>query len=159
RRGLELLLALPESDTRAAQELPIQIALGLVHMATRGYASVEAAEAYARARDICEQINDTDRLMGVLIGLRAVNQVQGKSLAARDCAAQCLDVARRNGARIFSVQAHATLAHTLCVMGCFADARSHLVEALAGYDPIDCLSHRAILGLDPQSMCLGIAGW
>jgi predicted ATPase len=159
RRGLELLLTLPESDTRAAQELPIQIALGLVHMATRGYASVEAAEAYARARDICEQINDTDHLMGVLIGLRHVNQVQGKCLAARGYGAQCLDVARHKGDRIFSVQANANLAHTLCVMGSFAEARSHLVEALAGYDPIDCLSHRAISSLDPQSFCLGIAGW
>jgi predicted ATPase len=44
-------------------------------------------------------------------------------------------------------------------MGSFADARSHLVEALAGYDPVDCLSHRAVSGLDPQSFCLGIAGW
>jgi class 3 adenylate cyclase/predicted ATPase len=159
RRGLQLLLTLPESDARAAQELPIQIALGLIHMATRGVASVEAAEAYARARDICEQINDTDHLMGVLIGLRHVNQVQGKCLAARSYGAQCLDVAQRKGDRIFSVQANANLAHTLCGMGSFADARSHLVKALAGYDPNDCLSHRAISGLDPQSFCLGIAGW
>ena len=159
RRGLELLLTLPESDNRAAQELPIQIALGLIHMATRGYASVEAAQAYERARDICEQINDTDHLMGVLIGLRHVNQVQGKSVAAKSCVAQCLDIAQRKGDRIFSVQANTNLAHTLCVMGSFADARSHLVEALAGYDPIDSLSHRAISGLDPQSFCLGIAGW
>jgi tetratricopeptide (TPR) repeat protein len=159
RRGLELLLTLPESDTRAAQELPIQIALGLIHMATRGVASVEAAEAYARARDICEQLNDVDHLMGVLIGLRHVSQVQGKCLAARGYGAQCLDLAQRKGDRIFSVQANANLAHTLCIMGSFADARSHLVEALAGYDPIDCLSHRAISGLDPQSFCKGVAGW
>jgi class 3 adenylate cyclase len=155
----ELLLTLPESETRAARELPIQIALGLIYMATSGPASVDAAEAYARARDICEQINDKDHLMGVLIGLRHVNQVQGKSLAARSYGAQCLDVAQRKGDRIFSVQENANLAHTLCIMGSFADARSHLVEALAGYDPIDCLSHRAISGLDPQSFCLGIAGW
>src|SRR6516162_6851882 len=90
RRGLELLPTLPESEGRAAKELPIQIALGVTHMATRGYASVEAAEAYSRARDICEQINDTDRLLGVLIGLRHLNQVQGRCVATRDCGSQCL---------------------------------------------------------------------
>jgi predicted ATPase len=154
-----LLLTLPESDTRAAKELPIQIALGLIHMATRGYASVEAEVAYARARDICEQIDDADHLMGVLIGLRHLNQVQGKCLAARGYGSQCLDIAQRKGDRIYSVQANANLAHTLCIMGSFADARSHVAEALAGYDPADYLSHRAISGLDPQSFCLGVAGW
>jgi predicted ATPase len=159
RRGLELLPTLPESDARAAKELPIQIALGVTHMATRGYASVEAAEAYTRARDLCVQINDTDRLMGVLIGLRHVNQVQGKCVAARDCGSQCLDIARRKGDRIFTVQANANLAHTLCIMASFVDARSRVTEALAEYDPTDYLSHRAVSGLDPESFCLGIAGW
>jgi class 3 adenylate cyclase len=159
RRALELLLTLPESDGRAAKELPIQIALGAIQQATRGAASVEMAKAYARARDICEQINDSDHLMGVLIGLRHSSQVQGRCLAARDYGSQCLDIARRKGDRIFTVQANANLAHTLCSMGSFGDARSRIAEALAEYDPDDYLSHRAISGIDPQSFCLGIAGW
>jgi class 3 adenylate cyclase len=113
RRGLELLATLPESDARAAKELPIQIALGVTHMATRGYASVEAAEAYTRARDLCVQINDTDRLMGVLIGLRHVNQVQGRCVAAKDCGSQCLEIARCKENGIFVVQSNANLAHAV----------------------------------------------
>jgi tetratricopeptide (TPR) repeat protein len=159
RRGLELLATLPESEARAAKELPIQIALGVIQQATRGAASVEMAEAFARARDICEQINDTDRLMGVLIGLRHSNQVRGRCLAAKDYGSQCLDIARRKGNRIFTVQANANLAHTLCSMGSFGDARVRIAEALAEYDPNDYLSHRAVSGIDPQSFCLGIAGW
>ena len=85
-------------------------------MATRGYASVEAAEAHTRARGICKEINDIDRLLGVLIRLRHVNQVQGRCDAGRDSGSQCLDIARRKGNRIFIVQAN-DLAHTLCIMG------------------------------------------
>jgi class 3 adenylate cyclase/predicted ATPase len=158
-RGLELLPSLPDSNGRAAKELPIQIALGVIHMATSGVASVEAAEAYTRAREICEQINDTDHLMGILIGLRHSNQVQGRCLAARDYSSQCLHIARRKGDRIFAVQANANLAHTLCIMGSFVDARSAIAESLAEYDQNDYLSHRAVSGLDPESFCLGIAGW
>jgi predicted ATPase len=123
RRGLELLPSLPDSEARAAKELPIQIALGVIHMATSGYASVEAVEAYARAKDLCEQINDTDRLMGILIGLRLSNQVQGKCLAARGYGFQCLDIARRKRDRIFTVQANANLAHTLCIIRTVAYCR------------------------------------
>ena len=85
-------------------------------MATRSYASVEAAEAHTRARGICKEINDINRLLGVLIGLRHVNQVQGRCDAGRDSGSQCLDIARRKGNRIFIVQAN-DLAHTLCIMG------------------------------------------
>jgi class 3 adenylate cyclase/tetratricopeptide (TPR) repeat protein len=159
RRGLELLPSLPDSSARAAKELPIQTSLGVIHLATSGVASVEAAEAYARARDICEQINDTDQLMGILIGLRHSNQVQGRCLYARDYASRCLDIARRKGNRIFAVQANANLAHTLCIMGSFVDARSRIAEALAEYDQNDYLAHRAVSGIDPASFCLGIAGW
>jgi predicted ATPase len=145
RRGLELLASLSESDARAAKELPIQIALGVIQQATRGAASIETAEAYARAKDICEQINDTDHLMGVLIGLRNSNQVQGRCLAARDYGSQCLDIARRKGDRIFTVQANTGLAHTLCSMGSFAEARSRIAEALG---PVRKLSNRLLIELD-----------
>ena len=43
--------------------------------------------------------------------------------------------------------------------GSFGDARARIAEALAEYDPNDYLSHRAVSGLNPQTFCLGVAGW
>ena len=68
-KGLELLKTLPDTPKRAQQELSLQIALGAVLIATKGYASPEARQAYARAREFCEQIGDTPQLFPVLFGL------------------------------------------------------------------------------------------
>ena len=83
-KGLELIPALPEPKACAATELTIQNALGQIHMATKGYGSAEAEAAYTRASELCAQIDDSDQLKRVLTGLRMVNQVQGKFLAAKE---------------------------------------------------------------------------
>jgi len=69
-KGLELIPALSDLKARTAKELTIQTALGQLYMATKGYGSAEAEAAYARASDLCEQIDDRDQFMRVLIGLR-----------------------------------------------------------------------------------------
>ena len=52
-RGLELLATLPETPTRAQQELDLQIALGPALIATKGLAAPEVEQTYARARALC----------------------------------------------------------------------------------------------------------
>jgi predicted ATPase len=57
--GLELLKTVPDTPDRSQQELRLQLALGTPLIATKGYASPVARQAYARARELCEQIGDT----------------------------------------------------------------------------------------------------
>ena len=38
-------------------------------MATKGYAAPEAAQAYTRARELCQQVEETPQLFSVLRGL------------------------------------------------------------------------------------------
>ena len=57
--GLELLKTVPDTPDRSQQELSLQLALGAVLVATKGFASPEARQAYARARELCEQMEDT----------------------------------------------------------------------------------------------------
>jgi len=52
-----------------------------------------------------------------------------------------------------------TISRTRFVSWVFGDARARIAEALAEYDPNDYLSHRAVSGLNPQTFCLGVAGW
>jgi predicted ATPase/class 3 adenylate cyclase len=158
-KGLELIPALPEPGARAAKELTIQNALGQIHMATKGYGSAEAEAAYTRASELCTQIDDSDQLKRVLTGLRMVNQVQGRFLAAKDYAARVLELAQRERDLVFTSQAHAHLGHTSCYMGRFAEARANLAGALAAYDPNDHLVHLSIAGLDPRIMSLSTMGW
>src|SRR5215470_10233676 len=66
RRGLDLLKSLPETVERTQSELSLQVILGVSLMATRGYASAEVEQAYARARELCQQIGETPQLFPVL---------------------------------------------------------------------------------------------
>jgi class 3 adenylate cyclase len=65
-RGLEVLRTLPETVERARQELALQVALAGPLIASKGYAATEAAAAASRARELCEQLGDADRLPQVL---------------------------------------------------------------------------------------------
>ena len=51
-RAVELVKTLPETQERDELELPLQSALGQALFVTEGFASVEAEQAYVRARDL-----------------------------------------------------------------------------------------------------------
>jgi predicted ATPase len=68
-RGLALLATLPDTPARAQQELDLQITLGPALSATKGYAAPDVERAYTRARELCQQMEDTPQLFPVLWGL------------------------------------------------------------------------------------------
>jgi len=60
-RGLSTLAGLPEGPARDRREIELQLAKGVSLIITRGFSSAEAAEAQARARDLCEKTGDADQ--------------------------------------------------------------------------------------------------
>src|SRR5207249_7449274 len=68
-QGLELLATLPDTPERAQQELVMQTILGPALLVTKGQASLEVLHAYARAREICQQVGEPPQLFQVLRGL------------------------------------------------------------------------------------------
>jgi predicted ATPase len=67
--GLAVLKTLPDTSHRARQELDLQIALGQALIATKGQAAAEVGLAYSRARELCQQVEETALLFRVLYGL------------------------------------------------------------------------------------------
>jgi predicted ATPase len=65
-KGLEVLGRLPDTPARTQQELQLQVALGTPLMASKGYSAPEVGHAYARARELCQQLGDTPQLFPVL---------------------------------------------------------------------------------------------
>ena len=65
-KGLEVLLALPDTTERAQRELDVQIALGQAFTATKGQAALEVGHTYSRARDLCRQVEDSAALPGAV---------------------------------------------------------------------------------------------
>lgn len=64
--ALHLLKALPASPERDRQELELQLNLGPPLTALKGWAPPEMAEAYERAQELCQNINDHSQLVPAL---------------------------------------------------------------------------------------------
>ena len=86
RRGLELLLKLPDTAERAEQELCLQLTLGVPLVATEGYAAPEVGHVYLRARELCQQLGETPDISEVLWGLRSFHALRAELGTAREIA-------------------------------------------------------------------------
>src|SRR5438105_3209274 len=68
-RGLELLQTLLETPERLQQEVDLLITLGVSLRASQGSAAPEVGQTYTRARQLCQPLEDPQRLIPVLCGL------------------------------------------------------------------------------------------
>jgi predicted ATPase len=78
RQALALLAPLPQTSERLAQELSLQVELGLTLSATQGYTIPEVERAYARARELCQHVEDQTQLVRALRGLMLYYQLCGQ---------------------------------------------------------------------------------
>ncbi len=158
-KALELLNLLSDTPARAGQELTLQIALGAVLMATKGYTAPDARQAYARARELCEQMEDTPQLFPVLFGLFLVYLGAGEHKTAHGLAAQMLSLAHRQYASTFLLLAHRALGQVLYYLGEPAAAREHMGQGIALYDPQKHNPHASGVTTDSGVVCRGFAAW
>jgi serine/threonine protein kinase/predicted ATPase len=154
RRGLDLLRALPETPIRARQELMLLLALGVSLVATRGFASPDVEQTYARARALCEQEGDISTLVAVLYGLWNVSLVRCDFPTCEALAAQVFALAHDQADSIFLHVAHNVLQQPLFHRGEFTAARRHQQEGFALYDPSRHRTLTAVYGEDPGVGCL-----
>ena len=87
-KGLEVLMTLPDTLERARQELDVQVTLGPVLMAVKGQSSPDTERAYARARELCQQVGETPQLFPVLHGLWRFYMVRAEFQTTRELAEQ-----------------------------------------------------------------------
>ena len=152
-RGLELLKTLPPTPERAAEELKLQITLGVPIGIIKGYASVEGQAVYERARELCEQVGDTQQLYQVLWALWRLHHVRAEFQQARKLGEELLLLAQRNQNRDFLLQARHSLWTTLMLLGEFAVSKEHLDEGLEIYDPQLHHSHKFLYGGHDPGAC------
>jgi predicted ATPase len=153
-RGLELLKALPDTPERAAEELKLQITLGVPLGIIKGYASSEVKAVYERARELCEQVGETQQLCPVLWALWRFHHVRAEFQRAYELGEELLHLAERNDNRDFLLQAHHALWTTLILLGEFTLAKEHLDHGMAIYDFEQHRSHAFLYGgHDPGACC------
>jgi class 3 adenylate cyclase/predicted ATPase len=142
QKGLDQLALLPDSSERQRQELKFRIALGAVLRLVKGQAAPESGRAYARARELWEQLGSPSEFLQVPYGLSRYHAYRGELDLALRLDEDLLRLSRQRSDSAELVLGHLSAGRTLVFIGRFASSRLHLEEALALYDPT---SHHSLV--------------
>jgi predicted ATPase len=167
-KGLDQLALLPDDLERQRLKLEFWSALGAVLLAVKGFAAPETGHAYARARELWEQLGSPSEFLQVAFGQSLYHAARGELDLAQRLDEDLLRLSSQRDDSAGLVLGHHSSGRNLMFAGRFASSRSHLEEALALYDPT---SHRALVhqvGFHPQAVpqaylgivlfCLGFPG-
>jgi predicted ATPase len=158
QKALDQLALLPDDHERRRQELELHIALGAVLQAVKGFGAPETGHAYARARELWEQLGSPSEFFEVPYGQSVYHTNRGEFDLAQRLDEDLLRLSRQRNDAAGLVLGHASSGRTLMVTGKFALSRSHLAKTLALYDPV---SHRSLahqIGIYPQVVSQGFLG-
>ncbi|HSR34011.1 MAG TPA: AAA family ATPase [Anaerolineae bacterium] len=134
-RGLELLMALPDSLERAQQELALQLALGTAWQGTKGTPAPEVEKAYTRARELCQQTGEMSQLCRVVGQLAMVYYVRAEHQRARELGEEAISLAQRAKDPLLVALGHWYLGVILFGLGEYTAARTHLEQMISFYEP------------------------
>jgi DNA-binding SARP family transcriptional activator/predicted ATPase len=151
--ALALLKTLPDTPTQVSTELSLQIALGDVLLATKGFPAPEVEQAFNRARELCSKVGETPQLFPILHGLYRYYLLSAEIQAMRELGEQIMHLTRQQEDVSLLLPAELTLGQTSYVEGEFAAAQSHFDQGSACYDPERRQDHIALFGQDAMVTC------
>ena len=149
-----MLQTLPETRERTQQELALQISLGSVFVVTKGYTSEEVGQTYARARELCLQLDDTAQLFPfwqASVCFMASEPSTGWPMSWRT---NCLQLAQQTQDSAHLLTAHYALGQILLWLGEVSEAQQHLRKGIELYDAAQHHALAARYGEDPGVVCL-----
>jgi class 3 adenylate cyclase/predicted ATPase len=158
RRGLEVVARLP-LEIRDQHELNLQLALGKGLLATEGYAAPRTGATFARARELCEALNQPPQLVSVWHGQWTHALLRAELTAARRSATELLERGRARNDAIWTLVGHRCCGITHFPLGEFGVARDYLERGLELFDPAQRAVYSAVTIDDPQVVMLTYLSW
>lgn len=146
-KGLEALMALPESRERDQQELALCIDLGKSLTTTKGWAGPEAEAVYVRAWELCQRTGHTSQLVSVLWGYSQVYIVRADFIQHREVGARSFSLAHQRSDAMLLMVSHWLTGTNLFHTGDYLTSWRHLEQAHRLYDPQRRPTH-VTLGVD-----------
>ena len=153
-----MLTTLPETQEWVQHELGLQITLGAALSATRGYGAPEVETAYTRAYELSQHVGDALQMLPVLWGLWYFAAGRTEYARAQALGEHLWQMGQRLQDAILRLEGHTALGVTLLFLGEVAQARWHLEQSVALYDP----QHRALAflyGIDYGLLGHVCLGW
>jgi predicted ATPase len=158
-RALVLLRQLPETTERAQQELALHMTLGPALIATKGHATPEVEETYARARLLCQQVPDSPQLPQTLVGLWLLHIGYGEHQAAQEIGRDLFRLAQRLDDPASLLHAHGTLGITAFYLGDMIASHAHLEHGITLCDRLESSTLALNSLFDFAVVCrIGVAG-
>ena len=167
--GLKLTQALPQPADRSRRQLDFLLKLGAILTLTRGMQSAEVEDAYRRASEIGESLEDNSAVYKAKWGLWLNANIRRNTAKARDRAGELVTLAQRSGDGDLLLEAYhcqwstaffrgdvaAALDNSRIGMGTYDMARHrHLGPDFGGHDPGVCAcvvcGHARQLSGDPH---------
>ena len=133
RAGLALVPHLADG-VREGLELALLSTIGPALIATTGFGSSLVGAAYARARQLCELMQDRPEFFPSLWGSWVYHLVSGQLATSRHIADQMLELGQRTDDPAMLVEAHWTLGNSLFWLGELAAADEQLALTPRYYD-------------------------
>jgi DNA-binding SARP family transcriptional activator/tetratricopeptide (TPR) repeat protein len=152
-RALTLLVSLPESAERDRQELSLQAALGAPLVALEGYNTRRVIAVYTRILELSDRLGQPSDPRA-LRGLALARILQGEYRATAALGQQLLQLAEVGRDQVLLVEGHYAQGVAAFWQGEFAQAQTHLEQALAHITPDQHQTHISLYAQDPRPVCL-----
>ncbi|MGY3610937.1 MULTISPECIES: ATP-binding protein [unclassified Bradyrhizobium] len=134
RTALELLGSLPKNPEQQSRERSLQLALAGALTAAKGWASPEAGEAYARARELCRDALEGAHVATAWAGSYSFLHNRAEIRAGHELARELLVLSARRDDNGTTLIAHRNMGISLLFRAEFSHALHHLRQALSFYD-------------------------
>jgi class 3 adenylate cyclase/predicted ATPase len=150
QKGLDQLALLTDTPERQRWELELRSALGAVLQAVEGFAAPETGHAYARARELWEQLGSPSDYLHVPYGQSRYHMNRGEFDLALRLGQDLLRLSSQRDDSVGLVLGHYAAGHNLMFVGKLAASRTHLEEVIALCNPISQRSLVRQAGDDPR---------
>jgi class 3 adenylate cyclase/predicted ATPase len=148
RKGLNLISGLPDGVRRQEHELALQIGLGQALFATQGWAAPGVGDAYARARQLCDELDRPHKLLPILYGQWIHQAMRADLDRAQRIAGEMRQLGDVQDDSVARVMGCWSSGFTCLHLGDFAVARAHLERGLALFDPIQRPQYAELTPID-----------
>lgn len=157
-KALTLLARLPKSPQRQSSELSLQLALAGAVTAAKGWASPQAGEAYARARELCREAPEGAQLARALAGAHSFLHNRAEIRAAHQLADESAVLSEHRNDSDVKLITHRCLGVSLMFRAEYNRALHHLRQSLNLYNEAE---HRPpkLTPHDVRVTCESFVAW
>lgn len=160
--ALAVLASHPVTNELLRLELDLQLLLAGALRGVAGFAAPVTGQAYARARELCDIVGETERLLTVLNGVYSFHLVRDEYDLAENAAHDLLGRANQSGRQRDAMIANRAVGAVAFHTGRLLDADRHLAESVRLYGAGDFSADRFVYGTDhasTASVFLALTRW